>query len=143
MNTLRDWEEWIDEQVWWLGEHVEAHRFPADRAKTLDWLEGEALLLSVPLERAIRHFAGTWQWPELSPAEAFHLALRLHLGCQAVEEWTRPGDTPAKAAMPAPPNPTEREAFLRWLLLDVWSAVGAFFMQHWTSDLMRSNPPAQ
>ena len=143
MNTLRDWEEWIDEQTGWLSAHHAEHRFPADPARTRAWLEGESLLVSAPLQRAVRHFAETDAWPELSPAEAFHLALRLHLGGQAVEEWMRPEQTPAKAALPAPPDPSERAAFLRWFLMDVWDTLGGVYLSGWITNFMRENPATE
>ncbi len=140
MKTLAEWCAFAEAQADVIERQMEArhgaHRMPADRELTADWMMAEAALNHEALERTIKQFIETKEWPTLSDEEAFYLLHRLMLAQVAIGFHAN-GDAIALEFAPPPPSAAAEGEFIRWMLVDVWRARGAEQLRIFTSNLFR------
>ncbi len=72
--------------------------------------------------------------PTLGEEESNSLLFRLHLGRQLLDDLLA-GGIHSPIEVGEPPDPTE-PAFLKWLLVSAWDAIGGTFLELWTANLL-------
>ena len=80
--------------------------------------------LSESLEAAIRQFARTKAWPELSPAEAVCIDARLHFATWQFLFCQEYGVSKALMEESTTTEIPEEEAVLQWMLITLWNKHG-------------------
>lgn len=107
-------------------------------ALTVAFLRTDDGLLKQRIEQAIDQFVQTGIWPQLDEKQALHLTHRAFsarglllafLGGQMAQEKVRPQI----------PDPTDKARFIRWLLIDLWNAGGASYLEALTNSFLASH----
>ena len=80
--------------------------------------------LSESLEAAIREFAQTKTWPELSPAESVCLDARLHFATWQLLFCQEYGVSKSLLNESTAPETPEEQAVLEWMLITLWNKHG-------------------
>lgn len=80
--------------------------------------------LSESVEAAVRQFARTKAWPELSPAEAVCIDARLHFATWQFLFCQEYGVSKALFNESVTPEVPEEEAVLEWMLITLWNKHG-------------------
>ena len=85
------------------------------------FFENEARVRPV-IDRAIRQFATTREWPALSPGETRFLELRVNYGLSILVALDQ------GSPLHQPPADLRSQDAVRWLLIDAWARGGATCM---------------
>jgi len=98
------------------------------------------------LDAAVRYFANTSHWPQLSRTEVFFLFQRIVYGGSLLDCLTIAHTASGTIPFPTPPAALSEAELLEWLLIDVWKAIG---FDSWTNAgisiglIGRQEPPGQ
>ena len=84
--------------------------------------------LSENVEAAVRQFARTKTWPELSPAESVCIDARLHFATWQLLFCQEYGVSKALVDGAVTPDIPEEEAVLEWMLITLWNKHGRTHM---------------
>jgi hypothetical protein len=87
------------------------------------------------VDDAIRHFAETLEWPEMTPLETFFVNARLDFAWEIASILNTSRDGNPFIAYPAPDTCNTSE-LLEWLLIDIWPyGCGRFLQaQKWIAE---------
>ena len=99
-------------------------------------LLGCYLRTKADVDAAVKVFAETLEWPELTPLERFFLGARLDFAWEIVSVLnTAPGEDGPLIGYPSPEKCATAD-LLRWLLIDIWPyGCGRFLQtQKWIAE---------
>jgi hypothetical protein len=120
-TLLLNWRSYLDDQLKALQRYApDAGQVPAG-IEVLEWLTGQSQSLCATVERIVRHFIRSHEWPiTLTSEQAFFISARLGAGRMWIA--TLVDETPEVAAdLSAPtPNLHDRSSTLEWLLITAW-----------------------
>jgi hypothetical protein len=95
--------------------------------QNVSFLQVDERLAKPAIEKAVAAFIRDGSWPTLDYRECLHLTFRAHLARETILAVLR-GTPQGMAIKPALPDLENREAALRWFLVDLWNLGGKPFL---------------
>lgn len=140
-KLLQQWSDFLDAQMAHFESVIVAGRgrpHSAD-ATNVAFLAVDEVLLRDELDEAAEQFIRANEWPTLDAKRALHLQHRAYAASGLLLSLLQLESLPP-GSVAGMPDLSERDAVIRWLLIDLWKLAGPSYIEALTDRFIADNP---
>ena len=120
---LLRWQDFIEKQFHALANFSPTLEPVPAGVELIEWITTRSRFFAPAVERIVRHFAGTNEWPlTTTPEQAFYICVRLG-AARSLLRTLISDDVPAITEAASMPILNDRRAAMEWLLITSWQSL--------------------